>query len=85
MEHDGLNGTLPGGRTLSGEEQQKLRNLAETQAGQRVRSLLGDEARLTDAIRRGDTAALQKAMSAVMRDPAGRSFLESLSGLMGKP
>lgn len=85
MQQGGYTGPLPKGLELDAAGRQKLNALAATREGQRVHALLGDEKKLSDALEKGDTATLKQAMESVMRDPAGRKFLEDLSRLMGKP
>jgi DNA-binding FadR family transcriptional regulator len=59
-----------------------LRKLEQSADGQRVKALLGDEKRLTEAIRRGDAAALRNAMETLLRTPEGRRLFRTLGGMM---
>ena len=76
---------MPGLRQPTAEEAARLNALSESADGQKVRAMLGDEARLAEAVRTGDTAALKGAMETVMRSEEGKRLLQQLSALMGKP
>ena len=70
-----------GERLLSGREGEALRSLAQTPEARR----LGDSAAaaaLQQAVRSGDAAALQKALTALLSTPEGRTMAEWL-GRMG--
>lgn len=60
-----------------------LRALGSSPDGQKVRSMLGSEQELSDAIRRGDTAVLQKAMQTLLSTEEGRRFFGRLGGMLG--
>jgi hypothetical protein len=62
----------------------QLRKLAESRDGQRVRSLLGDEKALAEAVQKGDAAALQGALQTLLATPEGRRLFQQLGGMMGK-
>ncbi len=61
-----------------------LRRLGESRDGQKVRSLLGDEKALAEAVKKGDAAALQNALQTLLASPEGRRLFSQLSGMMGK-
>ena len=62
----------------------ELRRLAESRDGQKVRSLLGDEKALAEAVEKGDAAALQGALQTLLASPEGRRLFRQLGGMMGK-
>jgi hypothetical protein len=62
----------------------QLRKLAESRDGQRVRSLLGDEKALAEAVQKGDAAALQGALQTLLATPEGRRLFQQLGGMVGK-
>ena len=62
----------------------KLRSLTESRDGKKVRSLLGDEKALAEAVEKGDAAVLQEALQKLLATPEGRRLFNRLGGLMGK-
>ena len=62
----------------------QLKRLAESRDGRKVRSLLGDEKRLAEAVEKGDAETLQNALQTLLASPEGRRLFEQLGGLMGK-
>ena len=62
----------------------KLRSLAESRDGQKLRSLLGDEKALAEAVKNGDAAVLQGALQTLLSTPEGRRLFRQLGGMMGK-
>ena len=62
----------------------KLRALADSRDGRKVRSLLGDEKRLAQAVEKGDAEALQGALQTLLASPEGRRLFQQLGGMMGK-
>ncbi len=67
--------------TLDGEQ---LRRLAESRDGQKLRSALGDEKALAEAVKNGDAAVLQNALQSLLATPEGRRLFARLGGMMGK-
>ena len=62
----------------------QLKRLAESRDGQKVRSLLGDEKTLAQAVEKGDATALQGALQKLLATPEGRRLFQQLGGRMGK-
>ncbi len=62
----------------------QLKRLAESRDGQKVRSLLGDEKALAQAVEKGDAAVLQGALQKLLATPEGRRLFQQLGGMMGK-
>ena len=62
----------------------KLRSLTESRDGKKVRSLLGDEKALAEAVEKGDAAVLQEALQKLLATPEGRRLFSQLGGMMGK-
>ena len=81
----GLPSGMPELRQPTAEEAGRLNALGASADGQKVKALLGDERKLAEAVRTGDTAALKGAMETVLRSEEGRRLLQQLSALMGKP
>lgn len=75
---------LLGKQLPGGEKGEKLAALSQSADGQRVRALLGDEAKLTQAIETGDTAALKAAMETVLRSEEGKRLFTQLGAVLGK-
>ena len=65
-------------------DQEKLRSLGESRDGQKVRAMLGDGKALSEAIEKGDAAALQNALQTLLSTPEGRRLFSRLGGMMGK-
>ena len=63
---------------------EQLRKLTESRDGQKVRSLLGDEKALAQAVEKGDAAVLQGALQTLLASPEGRRLFAQLGGMMGK-
>lgn len=71
---------------LPQKTQEKLVNeLSRSEDGQRVRALLGDEEKLVNAIEKGDSEALKRALDTVLRSEEGKRLFQQLGTLMGKP
>ena len=62
----------------------QLKRLTESRDGQKVRSLLGDEKALAQAVEKGDAAVLQGALQKLLATPEGRRLFQQLGGMMGK-
>ena len=65
-------------------DEAKLRKLAESRDGRKVRSLLGDEKLLAEAVEKGDATVLQEALQKLLATPEGRRLFSQLGGMMGK-
>ena len=65
-------------------DETQLRKLTESADGQKVRSLLGDEKALAEAVEKGDAAVLQEALQKLLATPEGRRLFQQLGGMMGK-
>ena len=65
-------------------DETQLQKLAESRDGQKLRSLLGDEKALAEAVKKGDTAVLQGALQTLLATPEGRRLFAQLGGMMGK-
>ena len=65
-------------------DETQLRKLTESADGQKVRSLLGDEQALAQAVEKGDAAVLQSALQTLLASPEGRRLFDQLGGMMGK-
>ncbi len=65
---------------LDGE---RLRKLTESADGRRVRSML-DEKALSEAVKKGDAAALQGALQTLLATAEGRRLFAQLGSMMGK-
>lgn len=76
---------MPELRRPTAEEEKRLAALGASPDGQKVRTLLGDENRLRNAIETGDTAVLKSAMDTVLRSEEGQRLLAQLGTLLGKP
>lgn len=76
---------LLGSQLPTGAKGEKLEAISQSADGQKVRALLGDEARLTQAIENGDTAALKAAMETVLRTEEGKRLFRQLGTILGKP
>ena len=63
---------------------EKLRSLGESRDGKKVRAMLGDGKALSEAIEKGDAAALQSALQTLLATPEGRRLFAQLGGMMGK-
>ena len=61
-----------------------LRRIGESRDGQKLRAALGDERTLTEALKRGDKAALQGALSRLLATEEGRRLFRELESMMGK-
>ncbi len=68
-----------------GADGEKLAALSQSPDGQKVRAMLGDEAKLTQAIQNGDTAALRAAMETVLRSEEGKRLFTQLGAILRKP
>ena len=75
-------GKLPG--LPEGADPALLRRIGESPAGEKLRAALGDEQALSEAVRRGDRAALQGALSRLLATEEGRKLFRELGSLMGK-
>ena len=69
-----------GERLLSGENGVTLRSLASTRAARKLGESPDAAARGT-ALRAGDADGVQKALTALLSTPEGKSLAESLRGL----
>ena len=65
-------------------DETQLQKLAESRDGQKLRSLLGDEKALAEAVKKGDAAVLQGALQTLLATPEGRRLFAQLGGMMGK-
>ena len=65
-------------------DETQLQKLAESRDGQKLRSLLGDEKTLAEAVKKGDAAVLQGALQTLLATPEGRRLFAQLGGMMGK-
>ena len=65
-------------------DEKQLRQLAESRDGQKLRSLLGDEKALAEAVQKGDAAVLRGALQTLLASPEGRRLFAQLGGMMGK-
>ena len=65
-------------------DEKQLQKLAESRDGQKLRSLLGDEKALAEAVQKGDAAVLQGALQTLLATPEGRRLFAQLGGMMGK-
>ena len=61
-----------------------LRRIGESPEGQKLRAALGNEQALSEAVKRGDTAALQGALSRLLATEEGRRLFRELGSMMGK-
>ena len=61
-----------------------LRRIGESPEGEKLRSALGDEQALSEAVRKGDRAALQGALSRLLATEEGRKLFRELGSMMGK-
>ena len=65
-------------------DETQLRKLTESADGQKVRSLLGDEKALAEAVQKGDAAVLRETLQKLLATPEGRRLFNQLGGMMGK-
>ena len=75
-------GKLPG--LPAGADPALLRRIGEGPEGEKLRSVLGDEQALSEAVRRGDRAALQGALARLLATEEGRKLFRELGSMMGK-
>ena len=61
-----------------------LRRIGESREGEKLRAALGNEDALAEAVRKGDKAALQEALSRLLATEEGRRLFRELGSMMGK-
>ena len=62
----------------------RLRSLADSGDGRKVRAILEEKGSLEEALRRGDTQTLRDALSSVLSTDEGRRLTSQLQALLGK-
>lgn len=62
----------------------RLRSLAGSDDGQKVRAILEQKGSLEEALRRGDTETLRDAIGSVLSTDEGRRLASQLQALLGK-
>ena len=60
----------------------EIRKLAQSTDGKKVRSLMGDEQKVAEALEKGDTETLKKLMTQVLSTEEGSRLAQQLMGLM---
>ncbi len=60
----------------------EIRKLAQSSDGEKVRSLLGDEKKVAEALEKGDTETLKNLMTQVLSTEEGNRLAQQLMGLM---
>ena len=78
------NGSLPLPADPGRVDPALLRRIGESPEGEKLRAALGNEQALSEAVRRGDTAALQGALSRLLATEEGRRLFRELGSMMGK-
>ena len=64
------------------QNEKELRKLALSSDGKKVRSLMGDEKKLAEALEKGDTETLKNLMTQVLNTEEGNRLAQQLKELM---